>query len=204
MQLPDPTTSKEIFDAQGGYAIDPEGFSDGWDEAEFGPHAASIDGQADTARRGVASRAGSPSDLDCCPPGNATPLLECPGRLVGSAVHDAALPEPLAADEEGQHQQPSLAVPQTEGAGPVATPRADRRTFRSPGVAIADSHAAEATAPCVAKRTPILALPPPSQLDAAVLDALPLAVKRELEYAYGVTAPLPSCFALDKPLNFLA
>ena len=33
--------------------------------------------------------------------------------------------------------------------------------------------------------TPIQALPPPSQLDAAVLDALPLGLKRELERAYG-------------------
>lgn len=38
-----------------------------------------------------------------------------------------------------------------------------------------------------AKGTPIQALPPASQLDAAVLDALPLELKRELERAYGQT-----------------
>ena len=33
--------------------------------------------------------------------------------------------------------------------------------------------------------TPVVALPPSSQLDESVLDALPLALKRELELAYG-------------------
>ncbi|CAL8466850.1 g6386 [Coccomyxa elongata] len=37
-----------------------------------------------------------------------------------------------------------------------------------------------------AKGTPIQALPPASQIDVAVLDALPLQLKRELERAYGV------------------
>lgn len=35
------------------------------------------------------------------------------------------------------------------------------------------------------KATPIQALPPASQIDVAVLDALPLELKRELERAYG-------------------
>ena len=35
------------------------------------------------------------------------------------------------------------------------------------------------------KGTPIQALPPASQIDVAVLDALPLELKRELERAYG-------------------
>lgn len=35
------------------------------------------------------------------------------------------------------------------------------------------------------KGTPVMALPPASQLDEAVLDALPLPIKRELERAYG-------------------
>ena len=41
------------------------------------------------------------------------------------------------------------------------------------------------------KGTPVLALPPASQLDAAVLDALPLPIRRELERAYG-TAFVPA------------
>ena len=39
------------------------------------------------------------------------------------------------------------------------------------------------------KGTPIEPLPPPSQLDADVLDALPLDLKRELERAYGARTP---------------
>lgn len=43
------------------------------------------------------------------------------------------------------------------------------------------------------RNTSIQALPSPSQLDIAVLDSLPLAIKRELEVAYGTYPinPLP-------------
>ena len=42
----------------------------------------------------------------------------------------------------------------------------------------------------------VVALPSPSQLDPAVLDSLPLAIKRELELAYG-TPPLPTTGSAD-------
>lgn len=51
-----------------------------------------------------------------------------------------------------------------------------------------------------ARGTPILALPPASQIDTAVLDALPLDVKRELERAYGAAIP-QSCHAAQQCLS---
>ncbi|KAK9805394.1 hypothetical protein WJX73_010812 [Symbiochloris irregularis] len=47
---------------------------------------------------------------------------------------------------------------------------------------------ATATGPSRIPYTPIVALPPASQLDAEVLDALPLPLRRELERAYGLDA----------------
>ena len=106
---------------------------------------------------------------------------------------DQTLAQPTSADSAPfQHAHHSLAQHDSEVAHSSASPKHSSQLNASSAAGPVQQQMQECRAAGV-QQQPVSPLPPPSQIDSSVLDALPLQVRRELELAYGISTCSCSC-----------